>query len=187
MRHLSTYDLLRMHGVDRRTFLKFCTTTAASLGLGPALVPRVVQALETKPRLPVIWLHGLECTCCSESFIRSLPPHRPGRAPEHDLAGLRRHPSGGRRVPGGRDPEEDDEGAQGQLHSRGGRQRTHAGWRRLLHCRGGDVPRHSQGFGRRRQGGDCLGLVRIERLRAGGAAEPDGREAGARDPDRTSP
>ena len=70
----STYDLLRAHGVDRRSFLKFCTTTAAALGLDAALVPQVVKAMETKPRIPVIWLHGLECTCCSESFIRSSHP-----------------------------------------------------------------------------------------------------------------
>ena len=30
--------------------------------------------METKPRTPVLWLHGLECTCCSESFIRSAHP-----------------------------------------------------------------------------------------------------------------
>jgi hydrogenase small subunit len=38
------------------------------------MVPSIVQAMETKPRTPVIWLHGLECTCCSESFIRSSHP-----------------------------------------------------------------------------------------------------------------
>jgi len=70
----STYDLLRAHGVDRRSFLRFCTATAAALGLDAALVPNVVSALEHKPRLPVLWLHGLECTCCSESFIRSAHP-----------------------------------------------------------------------------------------------------------------
>ncbi len=32
------------------------------------------KAMETKPRTPVVWLHGLECTCCSESFIRSAHP-----------------------------------------------------------------------------------------------------------------
>jgi hydrogenase small subunit len=37
-------------------------------------VAQVVRALETKPRLPVIWLHFQECTCCSESFIRSSHP-----------------------------------------------------------------------------------------------------------------
>ena len=46
----------------------------AAMGLESALVPKVVAAMETKPRIPVIWLHGLECTCCSESFIRSSHP-----------------------------------------------------------------------------------------------------------------
>jgi len=71
---MSTYDVLREHGVDRRTFLRFCTATAAAMGLEATMVPRVVEALEKKPRIPVIWLHGLECTCCSESFIRSSHP-----------------------------------------------------------------------------------------------------------------
>ena len=44
------------------------------MGLGAAFVPQVVKAMVTKPRIPVIWLHGLECTCCSESFIRSSHP-----------------------------------------------------------------------------------------------------------------
>ncbi|MBI5838072.1 MAG: hydrogenase small subunit [Candidatus Eisenbacteria bacterium] len=70
----STYDILQLHGVDRRSFLKFCTLTAAMLGLESTMVPRVVEALENKPRIPVLWLHGLECTCCSESFIRSSHP-----------------------------------------------------------------------------------------------------------------
>ena len=44
------------------------------MGLSAALVPKIVDAMETKPRIPVLWLHGLECTCCSESFIRSAHP-----------------------------------------------------------------------------------------------------------------
>jgi len=70
----TTYDLLRRHGVSRRDFLGFCAMTAAAMGLDSSRVPEIVTALETKPRLPVIWLHGLECTCCSESFIRSSHP-----------------------------------------------------------------------------------------------------------------
>ena len=70
----TTYDVLRSHGVERRDFIKFCVTTAAALGLEASMVPKVVAAMETKPRIPVIWLHGLECTCCSESFIRSSHP-----------------------------------------------------------------------------------------------------------------
>jgi hydrogenase small subunit len=68
------YDVLRRQGISRRSFLKFCSLTAASLGLGPEFAPTMAQALETKPRTPVLWLHGLECTCCSEAFIRSSHP-----------------------------------------------------------------------------------------------------------------
>jgi hydrogenase small subunit len=68
------YDLMRRQGISRRSFLKFCSLTAASLGLGEAGAQQIAQAMQTKPRTPVIWLHGLECTCCTESFIRSAHP-----------------------------------------------------------------------------------------------------------------
>ncbi len=38
------------------------------------MTPRIAWALENKPRIPVVWIHGLECTCCTESFIRSSHP-----------------------------------------------------------------------------------------------------------------
>ncbi|WP_414532583.1 twin-arginine translocation signal domain-containing protein [Magnetospirillum fulvum] len=68
------YELIRRQGITRRSFVKFCSLTAASLGLGPTGGAAVAQALETKPRIPIIWMHGLECTCCTESFIRSAHP-----------------------------------------------------------------------------------------------------------------
>ncbi len=68
------YSVLRRQGVSRRSFMKFCSLTAAALGLGSEFAPQMAHALETKPRVPVLWLHGLECTCCSESFIRSAHP-----------------------------------------------------------------------------------------------------------------
>ncbi len=68
------YGVMRRQGVSRRSFMKFCSLTASSLGLGPAFVPRIAEAMETKPRTPIVWLEGLECTCCSESFIRSAHP-----------------------------------------------------------------------------------------------------------------
>ncbi len=68
------YGVMRSQGITRRSFLKFCSLTATALGLGPAATAQLVHAMETKPRIPVIWLHGLECTCCSESFIRSAHP-----------------------------------------------------------------------------------------------------------------
>ena len=72
--HETTYQLMRRQGITRRSFLKFCSLTAASLGLGEAGAAEIAGAMETKPRTPVVWLHGLECTCCSESFIRSYHP-----------------------------------------------------------------------------------------------------------------
>ncbi len=68
------YEVMRRQGITRRSFLKYCSLTAAALGLGPTFVPQIANAMETKPRTPVLWLHGLECTCCSESFIRSAHP-----------------------------------------------------------------------------------------------------------------
>jgi hydrogenase small subunit len=68
------YEVMKRQGITRRSFMKFCSLTAASLGLGPTFAPQIARAMETKQRTPVIWLHGLECTCCSESFIRSAHP-----------------------------------------------------------------------------------------------------------------
>ncbi len=68
------YEVIRRQGITRRSFVKFCSLTATSLGLGPVGASQIANALETKPRVPVIWMHGLECTCCSESFIRSAHP-----------------------------------------------------------------------------------------------------------------
>ena len=61
-------------GHSRRDFLRFCSWLAAAAGLESSQVGQVVHALETKPRLPVVWFHFQECTCCSESFIRSSHP-----------------------------------------------------------------------------------------------------------------
>ena len=70
----TVYEECKENGVSRRDFLKFCTTIAALMGVQTSGVAEIVEALESKPRLPVIWLHAQECTCCSESFIRSYHP-----------------------------------------------------------------------------------------------------------------
>jgi hydrogenase small subunit len=67
-------DAFKRKGYSRKDFLKFCTLMAAYLGLENSAIGQVVKAMEAKPRLPVIWLHFQECTCCSESFIRSSHP-----------------------------------------------------------------------------------------------------------------
>jgi hydrogenase small subunit len=71
---LSIWERARVQGYSRRDFLQFCSWLAAAAGISSTLVPDVVRALETKARLPVVWFHFQECTCCSESFIRSSHP-----------------------------------------------------------------------------------------------------------------
>ncbi len=68
------FEELQRRGHTRRDFLRFCTTMGAYLGLSATGVAQIASALEKTPRLPVIWLHFQECTCCSESFIRSSHP-----------------------------------------------------------------------------------------------------------------
>jgi hydrogenase small subunit len=71
---ITIWEHARMQGHSRRDFLQFCSWLAAAAGLEASAVGQVVRALETKPRLPVVWFHFQECTCCSESFIRSSHP-----------------------------------------------------------------------------------------------------------------
>ncbi|MFN8340728.1 MAG: hydrogenase small subunit [Cyclobacteriaceae bacterium] len=73
-RRATYYEELSDKGYSRRDFMKFCTMIAAYMGLQSSGAAQVAKALETKPRVPVIWLHFQECTCCSESFIRSSHP-----------------------------------------------------------------------------------------------------------------
>ncbi len=68
------YEELKAKGYSRRDFMKFCAMMGAYLGLEASGIAQVANALETTPRIPVIWLHFQECTCCSESFIRSSHP-----------------------------------------------------------------------------------------------------------------
>lgn len=68
------YDVLRKRGVSRRDFMKMTVTATAWLGLEYSMVGEVRAALETKPRVPVIWLHFQDCTGCSEAITRSYNP-----------------------------------------------------------------------------------------------------------------
>jgi hydrogenase small subunit len=73
-KELSVYEECLQKGVSRRDFMKFCAASAALLGLETSGIAQIAQALEKKSRLPIIWLHLQECTCCSESFIRTSHP-----------------------------------------------------------------------------------------------------------------
>jgi hydrogenase small subunit len=71
---LSIWEHAQLQGYSRRDFLKFASWLAAAAGIDASGMGKVVHALDTKPRLPVVWFHFQECTCCSESFIRSSHP-----------------------------------------------------------------------------------------------------------------
>ena len=68
------YEEVERKGYTRRDFMQFVTMMAAFMGLEKTAVGQIAQALQTTPRVPVVWLHFQECTCCSESFIRSSHP-----------------------------------------------------------------------------------------------------------------
>ncbi|WP_420238999.1 hydrogenase small subunit [Telmatobacter bradus] len=61
-------------GLSRRSFLQFCAGVAATLGLAAGEEKAIAQAIVTKHRPPVIWLHFAECTGCTESMLRSDHP-----------------------------------------------------------------------------------------------------------------
>ncbi len=68
------WESMQTKGYSRRDFVRFCSFAAMMAGIETSGVSSVVQAFESKPRPPVVWLHFQECTCCSESFIRSSHP-----------------------------------------------------------------------------------------------------------------
>lgn len=68
------YEEIREKGYSRRDFLRFCSMMAAYIGASQTGIAQVVESMEKTPRVPIIWLHFQECTCCSESFIRSSHP-----------------------------------------------------------------------------------------------------------------
>ena len=61
-------------GLTRREFLKYCTGIAATMGLPTLAGMQMAQAATAAQRPPVIWLHGQECTGCTESLLRSYHP-----------------------------------------------------------------------------------------------------------------
>lgn len=64
----------RLNGVSRRDFMKFCTATAASMGLPLSVAPDIANAVTSPRRAPVIWLSAQECTGCVETLLRAGHP-----------------------------------------------------------------------------------------------------------------
>lgn len=68
------YESIIKSGYSRRDFMKFSAFMAAYMGYETSAIAQIEQALKTTPRIPIIWEHFQECTCCSESFIRTDHP-----------------------------------------------------------------------------------------------------------------
>lgn len=60
--------------VSRRSFLKFCSGVAVTIGLSPLAGSRIAEAIMNPRRPAVIWLSAQECTGCTESLLRSSHP-----------------------------------------------------------------------------------------------------------------
>jgi [NiFe] hydrogenase small subunit len=70
------YEKLKMKGVSRRDFMKYCTALTATMGLSSSYVTKVAEVFAAPAqRPPVIWLHFGECTGCSEALLRSQYPY----------------------------------------------------------------------------------------------------------------
>jgi hydrogenase small subunit len=65
---------LLQRGISRRAFLQFSAAMAATLALPPTYGPRVAAALESAPRVPVIWFEGQDCAGNTEGFLRASHP-----------------------------------------------------------------------------------------------------------------
>jgi len=92
----SIYNEMKKAGISRRNFLKTCGLIAGVIGISdipleniagldipagsiakasgykPELI--VARALESKPRVPIIWLELQDCAGCSEALTRSQSP-----------------------------------------------------------------------------------------------------------------
>jgi len=68
------WEAFQNRSLSRRQFLKACCVLTSILGLSPAAVPEVAAFAEKQSLPTVIWLHGHECTGCSEAFLRSVKP-----------------------------------------------------------------------------------------------------------------
>jgi len=67
--------LKSLNDIDRRAFLKFCSATAAMMGLSEVYAPKIAEAVTSGAKRPsVVWL-TLSCDSgCTEMFIKSRYP-----------------------------------------------------------------------------------------------------------------
>jgi hydrogenase small subunit len=67
-------ERLRLRGISRRDFLRFCGLMAATLGLPEIHSDRIATAIAAAPRQPMLWVEFQGCTGDTESFLRAGQP-----------------------------------------------------------------------------------------------------------------
>jgi len=72
--HGELYHVLLKKGVTRRDFMKFCTATAATLGLSAAYAGKIAEAVQTAKKPTLVWLEFQDCAGDTESFLRATKP-----------------------------------------------------------------------------------------------------------------
>jgi len=65
---------LKQQGINRRTFLQYCTSIASLMALPAGAAEQLATALAKARRPSVIWLSFQECTGCTEALTRSHSP-----------------------------------------------------------------------------------------------------------------
>ena len=63
-----------LSSVSRRSFIKYCSGIAVTIGLSPLAGVQIAEAVMNTRRPAVIWLSAQECTGCTESLLRSTHP-----------------------------------------------------------------------------------------------------------------
>ena len=63
--------------ISRREFLRYCTSSAALLGLEAVDLGLLREALANPAAPKVIWLHGSSCTGCSVSLLNRISNSAP--------------------------------------------------------------------------------------------------------------
>jgi hydrogenase small subunit len=67
-------------GITRRDFLKYCSLSAAALGLSSMDLLDLKKALANPNGPKVLWLQGAACTGCSVSFLNLISKNSPASA-----------------------------------------------------------------------------------------------------------
>jgi hydrogenase small subunit len=71
---LNLEDRLAQRGITRRQFMTFCASVTATLALPTRYTSRIAEALNTAPRVPLVWLEFQDCAGNTESFLRANYP-----------------------------------------------------------------------------------------------------------------